>query len=161
MDRLFATWRMEYIERARQPAGGCLFCEKVRQDDDRANLVLQRGQHAFVMMNLYPYNGGHLMVAPYDHTGSVEEVRPDSMADMMTLAQRWLRILRRVMEPDGFNLGINQGRVAGAGVVDHVHLHVVPRWNGDNNFMPVTAETRVVNEALERTYAKLVEAAGD
>lgn len=154
MKRLWAPWRMPYLKNG-QPKG-CIFCAKTRQDDDRANLILYRGRHAFVMMNLYPYSNGHLLVSPYRHVGSIEGLSPATMADLMRTAQRAMKALRLVFKPDAFNLGINQGREAGAGIESHVHLHVVPRWNGDTNFMPVLADTRVIPENLESSYDKLL-----
>lgn len=155
MEHLYAPWRMEYIG-APQPAG-CFFCRARDADpaDDRANLLLWRGDEAMVILNRFPYNSGHLMVAPCAHVASLEDLT-DGLAlgvhHTLTLA---LRVLREVLTPEGFNIGANLGRIAGAGVPDHVHLHVVPRWGGDTNFMPILAETKVVNEHLERTWEKL------
>jgi ATP adenylyltransferase len=129
---------------------------KPRQKNDRANLILYRGRRVFVMMNLYPYSNGHLLVTPYRHAGSFEELDPPTLADLMQTSQRAVRALRKVFKPDAFNLGINQGRDAGAGIEKHVHLHVVPRWNGDTNFMPVLNDTRVIPEGLDSSYDKLV-----
>ncbi len=150
---LWAPWRMTYI--GASPARGCIFCEAraARRDADR--YVLQRSTRAFALLNLYPYNSGHLMVAPYQHGGTFEDLPRATVADLMALTQRALRALRATVRPDGFNLGVNEGQVAGAGVVDHVHLHVVPRWNGDTNFMPVLAASKVMPQHLRKTYRQL------
>ncbi len=159
MKRLWTPWRMVYLKSASKQSG-CIFCAKVkaRRSSDRKNLVVQRGERAFVMMNLYPYTSGHLMVAPYDHTGALEALDGDTLKEMMLLVGTSIRALRATMNPQGFNIGINLGRVAGAGVEDHVHIHIVPRWNGDTNFMPVFAEVRMIPELLPQTYDKLREA---
>jgi len=153
MKQLWAPWRMPYLKGA-QPKG-CIFCAKVRQGDDRKNLILFRGRRTFVMMNLYPYSNGHLLVSPYRHLRSIEDLDSATLTDLMRAAQRSLKVLRQVFKPDAFNLGINQGREAGAGIESHVHLHIVPRWNGDINFMPVLTDTRVIPEHLESSYDKL------
>jgi ATP adenylyltransferase len=153
MKQLWAPWRMPYLKET-QPKG-CIFCSKSRQSDDRTNLILYRGRRAFVMMNLYPYSNGHLLVSPYRHLRSIEDLDPATLTDLMRAAQRSLKALRQVFKPDAFNLGINQGREAGAGIESHVHLHIVPRWNGDTNFMPVLTDTRVIPEHLESSYDKL------
>lgn len=145
---------MPYIE-ASEPQPGCLFCRVAAEESDEANHVVYRAQHCFVMLNLYPYNSGHVMVAPYQHTGSFAEIHPEVGTNVFQVAQLTVRALDEVMHPDGFNLGINQGEIAGAGVADHIHLHVVPRWDGDTNFMPVLADAKVMPELLAATAAKL------
>ena len=155
MERLWSPWRMEYIEAAKDDPDGCIFCDLPAKGDDAATLILSRGERAFVLMNSFPYNPGHLMVAPFRHTGEFEDLHGDELADIDALLKRSLRALREEMEPQGFNIGMNLGRVAGAGIPDHVHWHVVPRWNGDTNFMPVVGQTRVLPELLEETYRKL------
>jgi ATP adenylyltransferase len=145
---------MPYIEQS-EPRSGCLFCTVAQEDEDERNHVVYRGPRSFVMLNLYPYNSGHLMVVPDQHTGLLEEVHPEVGAEIMAVGQLCVRVLQQVLHPDGFNLGINQGKVAGAGVADHIHLHVVPRWNGDTNFMPVLADVKVMPELLSATAAKL------
>ena len=155
MEHLYAPWRMEYIGEPQPP--GCLFC-RVREagaEHDRENLVVWRGEDALVMLNRFPYNSGHVMVAPRAHTGSLDDLDDTAALALHSALRRTLRVLRDVSSPEGFNVGANLGRVAGAGIPDHVHLHVVPRWNGDTNFMPVLGETKVVNEHLERTWEKL------
>lgn len=155
MRNLHAPWRMEYIARPSPP--GCLFC-RVREAPpaaDRENLVVHRAHGALVIMNRFPYNVGHLMVAPDAHTGSFTTLDDDQTLSAMRLVRRSLRVLEALMRPEGFNVGTNIGQVAGAGIPDHVHVHVVPRWNGDTNFMPVLGEVKVVNEHLDRTWERL------
>ncbi len=148
---------MEYIQAAHDPddTAGCLFCDKPNLGDDRAALILARAERAYVLMNAYPYNPGHLMIAPFRHTAELDGLDEGELADIDALLQRSVRALGESSGPDGFNVGMNLGRVAGAGVADHLHWHVVPRWNGDTNFMPVVGETRVLPELLEDTYDKL------
>ena len=153
--RLHAPWRMEYIEQFGTPTEGCIFCEKPRQDRDAENYLLYRGQYNFVILNLFPYNNGHLMVIPYQHTAELASLPPETQAEMMHLATLAALALQRAMCPDGYNLGMNIGRIAGAGIAQHLHMHVVPRWNGDTNFMPVIGNTRVLPESLDRTWEKL------
>lgn len=154
MKVLWAPWRMAYIKRSRKPAA-CIFCSKARANRDAANLLLHRGRHGFVMMNLFPYNSGHLMVAPYAHVGSLEALSAESTLDLVQLTTLSLRALRAELRPEGFNVGINLGKVSGAGIEAHVHVHIVPRWSGDTNFMPLFAETRVIPEHLRATCLKL------
>lgn len=139
---------------------GCIFCNKINavKRRDRKNLLLWRGERAFIALNLYPYSNGHLMVAPYAHTGELESLDGETLKEMMLLVAKSIRALRRTMNPQGFNIGANLGRVAGAGVDDHVHIHIVPRWGGDTNFMPVLAETRMIPELLPQTYDGLLAA---
>ena len=145
---------MEYIEAAHDE-GECIFCELPTEDRDDKSFILARERRVFVLLNAFPYNPGHLMVAPFRHVGDVEELTSEELTDAGGLLQRAVRALRREMEPDGFNVGMNLGRVAGAGVPGHLHWHVVPRWNGDTNFMPVVGATRVLPESLDDTYRKL------
>jgi ATP adenylyltransferase len=156
VERLWSPWRMEYIRSAvAEEPDGCFFCEALAGGDDEATLVLARGAQVFVILNAYPYNPGHLMVATNRHVGGLEELTSDELADAGALLQRSIRALRESSRPDGFNVGMNLGRVAGAGVPGHLHWHVVPRWNGDTNFMPVVGETKVLPELLSETYARL------
>jgi ATP adenylyltransferase len=146
---------MEYIRQARREFEGCLFCDALRDPDDGSAMILYRSDHGFVLMNAYPYNPGHVMIAPVRHTGDPQQLSRDELADLGELLQRSVKALTDEMHPDGFNVGMNLGKVAGAGVPDHLHWHVVPRWNGDTNFMTVTGEMRVLPESLEATYKKL------
>jgi len=153
METLWAPWRMTYIEKAKPST--CLFCEAPLTTHNEKDYLLYRGKSVFILMNLYPYNPGHLMIAPYRHIDDLEKLSPDERLELIQETARSTRVLRESMKPDGFNLGMNQGKVAGAGIEDHLHLHVVPRWNGDTNFMPVVGRTRVIPEGLAATYRKL------
>ena len=153
MERLWAPWRMAYIEVPQ--AQGCIFCTKPAENDDREQLILYRGERCFVIMNLFPYNNGHLMVAPYRHTADLPGLTVEEQAEMMVLTRHCVRVLGEAFRPEGYNVGMNLGRTAGAGVADHLHMHVVPRWNGDTNFMPVLGETKVLPDALYAGYDKL------
>jgi ATP adenylyltransferase len=133
----------------------CIFCTKPRLGDDVSAHIVDRGRRSFTMLNAYPYNNGHVMVAPYDHLPSIEDLEVDVLSEVMQLARRAMGALRDAYGPDGFNLGINQGKIAGAGFDDHVHLHVVPRWGGDTNYMPVIGSTRVLPESLSASYEAL------
>jgi ATP adenylyltransferase len=152
--RLWAPWRMRYIQGERKDEG-CIFCLAAAAGEGEERLVVGQGERCLVMLNAFPYNSGHLMVAPHRHVASIEDLDADELLELMTLAQRSLRALRDAYAPDGFNLGVNLGEVAGAGFADHVHLHVVPRWAADANFMAVTGDTRVLPESLADTYRKL------
>ena len=146
---------MQYIQQARGESEGCLFCALAGKGDDQAALILHRGDRGFVCLNAFPYNPGHLMVAPLRHVGDPQDLDDRELVDLGRLLQRSLQALTDEMHPDGFNVGMNLGKVAGAGVPDHLHWHVVPRWNGDTNFKSVTGEMRVLPESLEATYRKL------
>jgi len=149
---------MSYIDQHSTPASGCIFCDKAASSDDLANLVIHRGAHCFVLMNLFPYNNGHLMVAPYRHTADLGELDDAARAEMLSLCSQSISALGRAMHPDGYNCGMNLGKVAGAGIADHLHLHIVPRWGGDTNFMPVLADTKVLPDSLENSCRKIRDA---
>jgi ATP adenylyltransferase len=153
MDKLWAPWRMEYI--LQEKPEGCIFCDKPKENRDRENLILYRGIHSFVIMNFYPYNNGHLMVVPYRHTADLAGLSMQERVEMMELLGRCTTILTTAMNSQGFNVGMNLGRVAGAGVDDHLHFHLVPRWNGDTNFMPVTGHTKVLSQGLMESWEEL------
>ncbi|MCS7090745.1 MAG: HIT domain-containing protein [Verrucomicrobiota bacterium] len=156
MELLHAPWRIQYILAPKPPRGnGSLFTQIAQSNDDEANLVVARDRSCFALLNRYPYNGGHLMVVPYRQVSELEELTLDELADLMRLTRRCVAALKRLMNPDGFNIGLNQGRAAGAGIEEHLHLHVVPRWVGDTNFMPVLADTKVLPEALNETATRL------
>ncbi len=182
MQYLWTPWRMAYIsgtsdggdeissateqsppipepapEEVPREDTGCVFCDRIRlpESQDRASLILLRARHNFVILNLYPYNSAHLMVVPYEHTADFAGLDGKTVGEMMALAQRMLSAIKEEYGPEGFNLGMNLGRIAGAGVADHVHMHVVPRWGGDTNFMPVVGATKVMPELLETTYDRL------
>ncbi|MBE3560833.1 MAG: HIT domain-containing protein [Ktedonobacteraceae bacterium] len=158
MEHLWAPWRMSFISPETPPPTGCIFCVQPAKQRDDEHYILYRGKHCFMMLNLYPYNNGHVMIAPYQHIGQLERLDAETLADMMGQAQLAIRALQAKMKPDGFNMGINQGRVAGAGFADHIHYHIVPRWTGDVNFMPTIADVKVMPELLASVYAKLKQA---
>jgi ATP adenylyltransferase len=158
LKRLWTGWRMEYIKSLKKKPSECIFCEALASGSDRDSLVLHRGRTCVLMLNLYPYNPGHLMAAPNRHVSSLGELTPEEGAELMELAALGEKILSATHNPQGFNLGVNLGKCAGAGVPDHLHLHLVPRWTGDTNFMPVMSETRVLPEEISTTYDRLYEA---
>lgn len=152
---------MAYVEQPQEPAPGatgCIFCDKAASADDVASLIVHRGATCFVLLNLFPYNNGHLMVVPYLHTAALADLDADTSLELLTLAKEAQAALGKAMHPEGYNLGMNLGTVSGAGIADHLHLHVVPRWNGDTNFMPVLADVKVLPDSLENTCRKLREA---
>ena len=151
--RLWAPWRLEYIKGPKPD--DCIFCSQPALGDDERAHIVARGEHCFVMLNAFPYNNGHVMVSPYTHVPSIEELDDPVLLDLMHLTQRSLGALREAYAPEGFNIGVNQGKIAGAGVEGHVHLHIVPRWGADTNFMPVIASTRVLPQSLEDSYRTL------
>ncbi len=152
---LWTPWRLDFILGAKQP--DCVLCQKIHAEpaQDANNLVLYRGEHCAVILNLYPYSTGHLMVLPYLHTSNFVELEAATLSELGDLTRRGVALLKQTHRPDGLNLGMNLGKVAGAGIDDHLHQHIVPRWNGDNNFMPVLGQTRLMPELLEDTFAKL------
>ena len=158
LQRLWTPWRMSYIQGEDKPAdAGCPFC--VLPAGDRANdpeaLILYRGEHAYAILNAYPYNPGHLMAVPYRHVSGLDDLTDDELHEMATLCRKAVQVLKDTTGPTAFNVGINMGSVAGAGIADHIHQHVVPRWSGDTNFMPVVGQTRVLPELLAETYERL------
>jgi len=157
MEILWAPWRMAYIA-PKTEQKGCIFCMQPAAHRDEEYHILYRGERCFIMLNLYPYNNGHLMIAPYQHVETIEKLDTATLAELMSQAQLALKALRLAMTPDGFNMGINEGKVAGAGFDEHMHLHIVPRWNGDTNFMPVIADVKVMPEHLDAVYEKLKQA---
>jgi ATP adenylyltransferase len=154
MKHLFSPWCSDYIN-LKQPSG-CFLCRAKEQKRDKANLLLLRGEQSFIIMNRFPYNNGHLLIAPYRHTGDITRLTADEAGEMFALLQQATAMLKREMKPDGFNVGINLGRVAGAGVPGHIHQHIVPRWGGDTNFMHVVADVSVVPEANAQLYTELM-----
>jgi ATP adenylyltransferase len=154
--RIWAPWRLEYVKDASKDKDSeCIFCAALEAGDDDASLIVRRGERSFVILNKFPYTNGHLMVAPYEHIAELQGLDEETMAEIMALAQRGIAALETSYSPHGYNVGFNQGRVAGAGVEHHIHMHVVPRWGGDTNFMPVLGDTRVMNQTLEDSYATL------
>lgn len=156
MKSLWAPWRIEYILSKKGP--GCIFCDMPAQGPghDRDNVILHRARHCFIIMNRYPYNGGHIMVVPYRHTSSFDGLSSAVMSEMMELTRQTADILKEALRPEGFNIGINIGQAAGAGIREHLHMHIVPRWVGDSNFMAVMDEVRILPEHLLATYDKLL-----
>jgi ATP adenylyltransferase len=153
MHQLWAPWRIAYI--ANEKEDGCIFCNRQHEGGEQERLVLHQGKHTIVMLNKYPYNNGHLMVAPRRHVASLEDLKPEEINDLMLAIQRCCVLLKKVLSPQGFNIGANLGKAAGAGIEAHLHFHIVPRWEGDTNYMPVLADTRVISEHLEETYKRL------
>jgi ATP adenylyltransferase len=156
MDQIWAPWRMEFVRQ-----GGahteCFLCQKPKENQDESNYVLYRGKLNYILLNAYPYNPAHMMVSPYRHVGKLEDTTEEELREHFELVRFSVRILNHTVKPTGCNVGMNLGRVAGAGVDDHIHTHVVPRWQGDTNFMPIVSQTKVLSEALQQTYAALVE----
>jgi len=153
MEQMWAPWRIKYIQMEKPE--GCILCEKPKENKDSQNYILFRGDKNFVILNSYPYNPGHLMVVPYRHVANLEELTSDERQEHFALVSQSIKVLRQVFDPGGFNIGMNMGKAAGAGIDDHFHTHIVPRWQGDTNFMPVLAEVKVLPEALADTYQKL------
>ena len=156
MDRLWSPWRYRYV--SKKGPEECIFCVKIAENDDNRNYVIHRAEKNFVLLNMYPYTSGHLMVAPYAHVSSLSESDPAALSEMMLLAQRAEAALRKAYNPSGFNMGLNIGESAGAGIAGHIHMHVLPRWPGDANFMTTIGETRVMPEDLDTTWVKLKDA---
>jgi len=158
MDYLWAPWRLSYIAAAKPPAADdlCFICQGLREQDDRRNLIVLRTPRSVVVLNRFPYNNGHLLIAPQAHKGNLDDLDADELLEVMETMRRQVRLLCRFMKPDGYNIGLNLGRAAGAGLPGHLHWHVVPRWNGDTNFMPVISDSRVVPQSLDALYDLLV-----
>lgn len=161
MDRLWSPWRYEYIAAGgadNSESGGCIFCRlRDDADNDQTNFVLHRAANNFIVLNIYPYISGHLLLVPYEHVGELDAAKKETTDELMDLTKRCQTVLREVYRPNGFNIGMNLGRSAGAGIADHIHIHIMPRWSGDTNFMTAVGETRVIPEDLTSTYQKLRE----
>lgn len=158
MDRLWAPWRAQYIRDssgAVENASECFLCRGLAQDEDRANLVVWRGDHSVVVLNRFPYNNGHLLIAPRVHLGTIDALEAESLTEPVETIRRMVQVLDRMLRPQGYNIGLNQGKAAGAGLPGHLHWHVVPRWDGDSNFMPVLGQTKVIVESLMEFYDRL------
>lgn len=155
MDLLWTPWRYAFVSTAHQNRG-CVFCDLQKEDDARA-MIVHRGQHCFIIINAFPYTSGHVMIVPYEHTDQLQKLPPDAAQEMMALSQRTEGVLREVYHPDGVNLGMNIGKAAGAGIAGHIHMHVLPRWIADSNFITVIGETRVLPESLDITYKRIRE----
>ncbi len=155
MKILWAPWRIKYILGKKE---GCIFCDKVKENKDRENYILLRGKNAFVILNTFPYNNGHLMVAPYKHVPDLDGLEESELAELMRLVKTCTQILKKTLNPEGFNIGANLGKVAGAGVEGHIHIHIVPRWEGDTSFISTVGDTKIIPESLDDTYGKLLAA---
>lgn len=156
MQRMYSPWRSKYIASfSEQSSGECILCKAFREKDDDNNLIVTRGSYSYVIMNLYPYNNGHLMVVPFRHIGNLNSLTNEEILEIFDLSKKMMALLTEIMKPDGFNIGSNIGRSAGAGIDEHIHLHIVPRWNGDTNFMPVLADTKLVSEDILETLSRL------
>jgi ATP adenylyltransferase len=155
MDYLWTPWRFQYVSAASSPEQDCIFCYAARERRDQELLVLHRAKYCLVILNRFPYSAGHLMVAPFRHIALLEEASAEELQEIMQLSAQCQKALRETYHPEGFNLGMNLGRCAGAGVVGHIHLHLLPRWSGDSNFMTVIGETRLLPEALDETFLKM------
>lgn len=158
MDQLWAPWRLAYVaqDSHRKPDNDCFICRGLSESDDRRNQIVQRAGKSVVLLNRYPYNNGHLLVAPQRHIGQLDELAIDELADIMESVRRMVRIQEKLMRADGFNIGLNLGRAAGAGLPGHIHWHIVPRWHGDTNFMPVVGDVKVIAQSLEALYDLLI-----
>ncbi|MDD3296656.1 MAG: HIT domain-containing protein [Candidatus Omnitrophica bacterium] len=154
MNKLWAPWRSQYIHRRKNP--GCIFCQIFREDKDAKNFVLARYRHCFAVLNTFPYNNGHILIVSNRHAGSLEKLKPAEILDMHKLLLTATDSLKKTLKPDGFNIGINIGENAGAGIKDHIHIHIVPRWAGDTNFMPIITDTKIISQSLEELYRLLV-----
>lgn len=157
MEQIWAPWRINYIAKHNDDNKGCIFCNKPKENNDIKNLILFRNSESYVIMNLYPYNSGHLLVTVYEHKQDLQSLSQKQILDLMETVNKSIFALNKTIKPDGFNIGINMGDIAGAGIKDHIHLHIVPRWKGDTNFMPVISDTKVINEDLNHLYLKLKE----
>ncbi len=154
MNILWAPWRVRYVSKSEKEKK-CLFCSVIKSKNDKKNLIIERGKHSFVILNKFPYNNGHLMIVPYSHSPDFNNLKENELLELMYFVQKYCKILKKVFKCHGFNIGVNIGKPAGAGIEEHVHIHIVPRWNGDTNFMPVVGKTKVIPESLESVYSKL------
>mgnify|MGYP002006583392 CR=1 FL=1 len=151
-NNLWSPWRMDYIRSPRPNQNGCIFCEKSKSKKNNKNLIIHRGENSFILLNLYPYNNGHVMVAPYEHQPDFDKLNIDTQIEMMNFSSKLMKIMKDKMNAEGFNFGANFGSAAGAGIKEHLHLHIVPRWEGDTNFMPVLGHTKVQVDGLKETH---------
>ena len=154
MKRIFTPWRMKYIN-SKKKENDCIFCDVIEQKDDVSNLIIHRGIKAIVILNRYPYTSGHLMVIPYQHSETLSDLDIETRTEIMELVNKASEVVKGVYKPEGFNIGINMGSAAGAGIADHIHIHIVPRWIGDTNFIPVVGDTRLIPEELNTTYKRI------
>jgi ATP adenylyltransferase len=155
MDKLWAPWRSQYVKSKKDE--GCIFCNKPRENKDDKNYITKRGKLVFSMLNVFPYNNGHVMVSPYRHVKDLDDLKDNELTELMKHTNQIIKLLKKVLNPDAFNVGMNLGAQAGAGYADHLHIHIVPRWKGDTNFMPVIGKTKVIPESLDELYRRLKE----
>jgi ATP adenylyltransferase len=155
MDRLWAPWRLAYVSRGASKKGSCFLCEALSAKNDKKHFIVERTKHSFSVLNLFPYNNGHVLVVPRRHVADIEKLRAGELADLMSLVIVTKRRLEGILKPHGFNIGINCGEAAGAGVPGHIHIHIVPRWNADTNFMPIFSDTKVISDSLETLYQRI------
>ncbi len=155
MEQLFAPWRIEWVEKDKDEVDGCIFCEYPKRKDDKKSLILVRSEFSFVMLNNYPYNPGHAMVVPYSHKSQYEDLTEEELSDHSILKKETFKAIKKCLDPDGFNTGLNLGEGSGGSIKNHLHTHIVPRWKGDTNFMPVTNNSKIIVELVEDTYEKL------
>jgi len=158
MDHMWAPWRMEYVASNSNDKSVCVFCESPKNQNDKENHIVYRGKHCYVILNKFPYNNGHVMVLPYQHLSDLLDLTEETHYECQELIKKTIKALRNVFNPPGINIGLNMGSAAGAGIAEHIHYHILPRWEGDTNFMPVIAGVKVISESLDATYLKLKEA---
>jgi len=157
MNKIFAPWRVEYVKKAKdEDYNECIFCEKPQENKDKENLLLLRGDKSFIILNKYPYNPGHGMVSTYRHIADYTKLSTEEVTEIHKLISNYIGAVEKVFNPDGFNIGMNIGKTGGAGIEDHLHIHIVPRWEGDNNFMPVLSDTRIISQSIESSYEELI-----
>ncbi len=153
MDRLWAPWRSKYVRSKKDK--GCIFCTKPKQKKDKTNYIIKRGKHCFAILNIFPYNNGHVMIAPYRHVSNLDDLKKSELIEIMELTQEIIKKLKKILKPRAFNCGFNLGEVAGAGYADHLHIHIVPRWQGDTNFIPIISNTKVIPQSLDDLYKRI------
>lgn len=158
MDMLWAPWRVKYLMDLKKKSKGCIFCQIAHRKKDRQNYIFKRTVHAFAVLNIYPYNNGHSLIIPYRHVNDLSKLDREEKLDVLSLVESTKTLLDKTLRPKGYNIGLNLGRIAGAGYPGHVHIHIVPRWGGDVNFMPIIARTKVISESLDALYLRLVKA---
>lgn len=160
MENMWAPWRMEYVSTSSSKATGCVFCH-VAKEDDKENHIVYRGKYCYVILNKFPYNNGHIMIVPFSHTNDLLNLSDEEQSECNMLINKSIMVLRKVFDPQAINLGMNLGKAAGAGIEEHIHYHILPRWDGDTNFMPVIAGIKVISESLDATYKKMSKAFRD
>ena len=158
MEQMWAPWRIQYISGELEEPDGCIFCQVTKEKDDSKNHIVHRGKHVYVILNKFPYNNGHVMIVPYKHTNDLLELSDEEQHESQLVLNKAIKAIRKVYNPSAINIGLNMGKAAGAGIEEHIHYHVLPRWDGDTNFMPVVAGVKVISESLDASYEKLKQA---